>query len=318
MSQTVAAFQRCPRCGNENSAESFACNFCGFRLKIERIETIRFFRRYEAEWTAPSPWYMKIFYLFVNAPKAFYDINHKRSKAPGWVILLFSSLLYGLMGLAFFSHFNFTEYPTFSFELFMFNLSFFIAFFVFGFCFQLIYFAILIYLFTKGANYAVGFTDRLEKRFGTLKEQKEKYKATDVSPFSIYKGGTMLQLEGAYRFKMMLCAFTPFLLINAIKILIVLFGFPTVDVADVDLETLDETQLAAYWENVFDLMFASGTWAVLDILDALTIAIWVPILMTLSIRELSNSSTTRVLIPTIIIGVIVAILFYFLRPTLFG
>ncbi|TKJ19071.1 MAG: hypothetical protein CEE43_16525 [Promethearchaeota archaeon Loki_b32] len=307
MSQTVAAFQRCPRCGNENSAESFACNFCGFRLKIERIETIRFFRRYEADWTAPSPWYMKIFYLFVNAPKAFYDINHKRSKAPGWVILLFSSLLYGLMGLAFFSHFNFTEYSTFSFELFMFNLSFFIAFFVFGFCFQLIYFAILIYLFTKGANYAVGFTDRLEKRFGTLKEQKEKYKASDVSPFSIYKGGTMLQLEGAYRFKMMLCAFTPFLLINAIKILIVLFGFPTVDVTG---DTFNEA--------VFDQIFSAPTWATLDIIDAITIAAWVPILMTLAIRELSNSSTTRVLIPTIIIGVIVAILFYFLRPTLFG
>jgi len=307
MSQTVAAFQRCPRCGNENSAESFACNFCGFRLKIERIETLRFFRRYEAEWTAPSPWYMKIFYLFVNAPKAFYDINHKRSKAPGWVILLFSSLLYGLMGLAFFSHFNFTGYPTFSFELFMFNLSFFIAFFVFGFCFQLIYFAILIFLFTKGANYAVGFTDRLEKRFGTLKEQKEKYKATDVSPFSIYKGGTMLQLEGAYRFKMMLCAFTPFLLINAIKILIVLFGFPTVPVTG---DTFNEA--------VFDQIFSAPTWAILDIIDAITIAAWVPILMTLAIRELSNSSTTRVLIPTIIIGVIVAILFYFLRPTLFG
>lgn len=307
MSQTVAAFQRCPRCGNENSAESFACNFCGFRLKIERIETIRFFRRYEAEWTAPSPWYMKIFYLFVNAPKAFYDINHKRSKAPGWVILLFSSLLYGLMGLAFFSHFNFTEYSTFSFDLFMFNLSFFIAFFVFGFCFQLIYFAILIYLFTKGANYAVGFTDRLEKRFGTLKEQKEKFRESDVSPFSIYKGGTMLQLEGAYRFKMMLCAFTPFLLINAIKILIVLFGFPTVDVTG-----------TTFNEAVFDQIFSAPTWAILDIIDAITIAAWVPILMTLAIRELSNSSTTRVLIPTIIIGVIVAILFYFLRPTLFG
>ena len=53
-------------------------------------------------------------------------------------------------------------------------------------------------------------------------------------------------------------------------------------------------------------------------IDALTIAIWVPILMTLSIRELSNSSTTRVLIPTLIIGVLVAIVYYFLRPTLLG
>ncbi|MEE9378475.1 MAG: hypothetical protein V3V33_10620 [Candidatus Lokiarchaeia archaeon] len=309
MSQTVAAFQRCPRCGNENNAESFACNFCGFRLKIERIEKFKLFRRYEMEWTAPYPWYMKIFYLFVNAPKAFHDINHKRSKSPGLLILLFSSLLYGLMGLAFLSHFNFASYSTFSPELIIFNLSFFIAFFVFGFIFHLVYFALLIWLFTKGANYAVGFSDRLEKRFGAQKEQKEKYRATDISPFSIYKGGTMLQLEGSYKFQMMLCAFTPFLLINGIKILIVLFGFPTVDVDDLSVSEI---------LNDMAQMFNAPTWAVLDIIDALTIATWVPILMTLAIRELSNSSTTRVLIPTLIIGVIVAILFYFLRPTLFG
>ncbi|MFX0023423.1 MAG: hypothetical protein ACFE9S_13945 [Candidatus Hermodarchaeota archaeon] len=300
MSQTIAAFQRCPRCGNENTADSYACNFCGFRLKIERIEKIRFFRRYEAEWTGPYRWYMKIFYLFVNAPKAFHDINHKRSKAPGWLILLFCSLLYALMGLAFFSHVNIAGVPAYTFGHFLYGLSFFASFFLFGFCFQLVFFWFLIWLFSKGANYAVGFTDRLEKRFGGLREEKEKYKETDVSPFSIYKGGTMLNLEGAYKFRMMLCAFTPFLVINAIKILIVVVGFPTVD--DVNI----------------DQLFNAPTWAVLDVIDALTLATWVPILMTLAIRELSNSSTTRVLLPNIIIGVIVAILFFFLRPTLFG
>jgi hypothetical protein len=300
MSQTVAAFQRCPRCGNENTADSYACNFCGFRLKIERIEKIRFFRRYEAEWTGPYSWYMKIFYLFVNAPKAFHDINHKRSKAPGWLILLFCSLLYGLMGLAIFSHVNITGIPPYTLGHVLYGMVFLISFFVFGFCFQLVFFWFLIWAFSKSANYAVGFTDRLQRRFGGLKEEKEKYKETEISPFSIYKGGTMLQLEGAYKFKMMLCAFTPFLAINAIKILIVVVGFPTVN--DVNI----------------DQLFNAPTWAVLDVIDALTLATWVPILMTLAIRELSNSSTTRVLIPNIIIGVIVAIIFYFLRPTLFG
>ncbi|MBA7533161.1 hypothetical protein ES705_25396 [subsurface metagenome] len=307
MSQTVA-FQRCPRCGNENTADSFACNFCGFRLKVEKIETVRFFRRYEAEWINPYPWYLKILYLFISANKAFWDINHKRSKAPGWLILLFSSLLYGLMGLAFFSHFNFAGIDTYSLTRLLFNLSFFATFFIFGFITQLILFAILIWLFTKGANVAVGFTQRLETRFGGLKETQEKYKEAEISPFSIYKGGTMLQLEGAYKFRMMLCAFTPFLLINAIKILIVLVGFPNVNTS---------TSLP-FNDTIFNQMFASGTWAVLDVIDALTIAIWVPILMTLSIRELSNSSTTRVLIPTVIIGVLIAILYYFLRPTLLG
>lgn len=308
MSQTVTAFQRCPRCGNENTADSFACNFCGFRLKIEKIETIRFFRRYEAEWTGPYPWYTKILYLFVNAPKAFHDINHKRSKAPGWLILLICSLLYGLMGLAFFSHFNLVGYPPFTLINFLYSLSFFSSFIVFGFCFQLIFFSFLIWLFSKGANYAVGFTDKLETRFGGLTKEKEKYKESDMSPFSIYKGGTMLQLEGSYRFKMLLCAFTPFILINAVKSLIVLIAFPTINI-----------NITPFFSSaIFDPLFNSRIWLILDILDALTIGIWIPILMTLAIRELSNSSTTRVLIPNIIIGIIVAVLFYFLRPTIFG
>ncbi|MBA7650099.1 hypothetical protein ES703_57900 [subsurface metagenome] len=304
----ITSFHRCPRCGNENTADSFVCNFCGFRLKVEKLERFSIFKRLEEEWVAPAPWYIKIFWLLFRPNRAFHDINHKRSNAPGWLILLFSSLLYGLMGLAFFSHFNFAGIDTYSLTRLVFNLSFFATFFIFGFVTQLILFAILIWLFTKGANVAVGFTQRLETRFGGLKETQEKYKEAEISPFSIYKGGTMLQLEGSYKFKMMLCAFTPFLLINAIKILIVLVGFPNVNTS---------TSLP-FNDTIFNQMFASGTWAVLDVIDALTIAIWVPILMTLSIRELSNSSTIRVLIPTVIIGVLVAILYYFLRPTLLG
>ncbi len=302
------AIQRCPRCGDENRADSFACSFCGVRLKIEKIETISFFRRYEAEWTNPYPWYMKIYYLFIQPNRGFWDINHKRSKAPGWLILLFCSLLYGLMGLALFSHFNFVTLDPFSLPKAFFTLGFFGAFFIFGFVFQLIYFSVLIWLVTKGANYAVGFTERLEDRFGAIGEVRERYKEEEISPFSIYKGGTMLHLEGSYKFRMMLCAFTPFLLINAIKILIVLVAFPTVDVPDISI----------FNEVIFNQMFRSKSWAALDVIDALTIAIWVPIMMTLAIRELSNSSTYRVLIPTLIIGILVAVIFYFLRPTIIG
>jgi len=308
MAQTIAAFLRCPRCGNENTADSFTCSFCGFRLKIERIENISFFRRFEKEWTNPAPWYKKILYLFINPSKAFWDINHRRRSAPGWLILLFSSLLYGLMGLAFLSHFNFNV-PGRDWPLsIIFNLSFFITFFAFGFFFQLIFFAILIWLFTKGANLAVGFSERLETRFGKMAEKKEKYKEVDISPFSIYKGGTMLHIEGSHKFKMMLCAFAPFLIINAIKILIILAGFPTVNVPNI----------TDFNEEILDQLFDSPSWSVLDILDAIIIASWIPILMTFAIRELSNCSTTRVLIATIIIGVIVAVVFYFLRPTLLG
>ena len=309
MSQTVATFLRCPRCGNENPTESFACNFCGVRLKIEKLEKFSIFRRMEKEWIKPAPWYIKIFWLLFKPNKAFWDINHKRSKSPGGYILLFCSLLYGLMGLAVTSHFNFVNRNPYSATVIFFYLTFFVTFLVFGFFFQLIFFAILIWLFTKGANYAVGFTERLETRFGGLKETKEKYKEAEISPFSIYKGGTMLQIEASHKFSMMLCAFAPFLLINTIKLLIMLVSFPTINIEELNLNQIDA---------ILDQMFASPTWGILDMIDALTIAIWVPILTTLAIRELSNSSTTRALIPSFIIGFAVAIIFYFLRPTLFG
>ncbi|MHA1488290.1 MAG: hypothetical protein ACTSRI_01390 [Promethearchaeota archaeon] len=302
--------QRCPRCGNENTADSYACSFCGKRLKIERIENIRFFKRYgeSVEWIEPYSWYWKIYYLFSAPNKAVWDINHKRSKAPGFLILLFNSLLYGLMGLAFFSHFNIVSLPPLSPLLFWYNLSMFIAFFVFGLVFQFLFFAILIWLFTKGANYAVGFSERLEARFGEEKEDSETYREKNLSPFSIYKGGVLLQKMESYKFKMMLCAFSPFLIINGIKIIIILIAFPTVNI------NMD----SSFYESIFNAMFSSPVWPVLDVIDAITLAAWVPLLMTLSIRELSNSSTFRALISSYIIGILVAIFFFFLRPTLFG
>lgn len=307
------AFQRCPRCGNENRLDSYVCAFCGKRLRIERIENIAFFKRIEDEaWTKPLPWYMKIAYLFVRPNYAMWDINHRRKDAPGFLILLFNAILYGLMGLAFFSHFQITSisgYPIspLSVWLFSYNLSIFLAFFAFGLVFHFIYFAILVWLFSKGANYAVDFSERLEARFGA--DAEDKYSQKEISPFSIYKGGTLLQKQKSNKFKMMMCAFTPFLLINTIKILIILVAFPTVQV-DASYESFNL--------EMYNNMFDSPTWAILDVIDALTIAIWVPILMTLAIRELSNSSTYRVLISSLIIGTIVAIFFYFMRPTLFG
>jgi hypothetical protein len=298
------ALQRCPRCGNENPADSFVCSFCGNRLKMESIESFFLFRRIEEEWITPLPWYMKIYYLFRDPSRAFHDINHKRSAAPGYIILLLNSLLWGFMGLAFISHFRFSPIST----AFIYAISFFIIFFIFGLLFNFIFYTILTWLFSKGANYAVGFSERLEIRFGGEKEKIELHKKSEMSPFSIYKGGTLLQKQAAYKYKMLFCAFAPFLLVNAIKVIIILIAFPTIRV-----DTESELPL-----NIFNRIFKSPVWTVLDVIDALTMAIWVPILMALAIRDLSNSSTLRVLISSLIIGASVAVLFYFLRPTLFG
>jgi len=263
---------RCPRCGNDNRMDSYVCAFCGRRLRIERIENFSIFKRIEEDFTSPARWYVTILWLFTKPNRAFWSINHKRKDAPGKKILLFNALLY-------------------------------IAFFVFGFLFYFIFAFILIWIFSKGANIAVDFSERLEARFGDKEDESEKYSEAEMSPFSIYKGGTLHQQQ-ASKFNMMLTAFAPYLLINAIEVLIILIGLPTINIPDIpSFETLNSP------------LFAAPVWTVLHLIEALTIAIWVPILISLSIRELSNSSTYRVLISSLIIGIIVAVLFYFLRPT---
>ncbi|MFX0056793.1 MAG: hypothetical protein ACFE85_12280 [Candidatus Hodarchaeota archaeon] len=301
-----SAINRCPRCGNDNRIDSYVCAFCGKRLRIEKIESYSIFKRIESEWISPAPWYTKILWLFTKPNKAFWDINHKRDKSPGYLILLINSLLYGLLGLAFFSHFNIVNYPVFAPILFLYNLSIFLAFFIFGAIFYFIFGLVMVWLFTRGANIAVNFSERLEARFEGRQEEL-KYREEEMSPFSIYKGGT-LQQQQAHKNRMMFCAFAPFLLINTMEIIIVLTAFPTV--------SMDVSSF--FNPAIFSPMFNSPTWTVLHIIDALTLAIWVPLLISLSIRELANSSTFRVLISSIAIGVLVAIIFYFLRPTIIG
>ena len=140
------------------------------------ISAKQFLQRIEREWVKPNPWYINIIYLFIDPSRAFWDINHKRSRAPGYYILLFNSLLWGLMGLAFLSHFRFVSIDgepisPYSASLFPYGLAMFLTFLIFGFLFQAVFYLILIWLFTFAANYAVGFSEKLEDRFG--KEKKE-------------------------------------------------------------------------------------------------------------------------------------------------
>jgi len=299
MGMVATALNRCPRCGNDNREDSYVCAFCGKRLRFERIENFGIFKRIEAEWQSPDKWYIQLLWLFIKPNKAFWSINHRRKKAPGYYILIFNSLLFGLMGLAFFSHFRINSTASF-----LYSMSIFVAFFLFGFVYYFLFGFVLIWLFTKGANYAVNFSERLESRFGGIEDEKEKYNEAEMSPFSIYKGGTLHQQQ-AHKSKMMFCAFAPFLLTNLIQSLIVLVAFPTVPL----------NVSGPLDPNIFNAIFNSPTWTALHLIDALVIAVWIPILISIAIRELSNSSTTRVLISSFTIGILIAVVFYFLRPT---
>lgn len=301
---SAIAANRCPRCGNDNRIDSFVCAFCGKRLRIERIENYSIFKRIEEDFTSPARWYVIILWLFIKPNRAFWNINHKRKNAPGYRIMLFNALLYGLMGITYFSHINIDTIPPLSINRFLVDLAAFIAFFAFGFIFYLILGLILIWIFSRGANIAVDFSERLEVRFGKEGEEKDKYKEAEMSPFSIYKGGTLHQQQ-AKKYKMMLCAFAPYLLINAIEILIILIGMPNLTISGMGFPV-------AVLDHPY---FTSPVWTVLHLIEALTIGIWIPILISLAIRELSNSSTFRVLISSLAIGILVSVFLYFLRPT---
>jgi len=304
MSATAA--NRCPRCGNDNRIDSFVCAFCGKRLRVERIENFSIFKRIEEDFTSPARWYVIILWLFTKPNRAFWNINHKRKNAPGFRIMLFNALLCGLMYLVFSSRINILTIPPLSLNRFYIDLAFFLTFFAYGFATYLLSGVLLIWIFSRGANIAVDFSERLESRFGKDAEEKEKYSEAEMSPFSIYKGGTLHQQQ-AKKYKMMLCAFAPYLLITVVKILIILIGMPSITIPGMSFLDLE----VAYG----DPFFASSVWTVLDVIDAVTLGIWVPILISLSIRELSNSSTFRVLISSLAIGIVIAVFFYFFRPT---
>ncbi len=314
MSSTTAT-QRCPRCGNEVRSDSYSCAFCGKRLRVEFIEQTPIFQRIEREWYAPFSFYKKLMYLFINPPLAMWDINHKRQESPGKRILLFSSLAWGLIGLAIYSHITFGS-SLVSFGGMVGNLLkllsgflFFLFFFLFGYIFQNIFFSILIKLYTKGADYAVNYSERLEQRFGLGGgEGGKSFDEKDLSPFSIYRGGVLLQTQRAYRKEMMLSAFAPYLVVNLVKALLLFIMLPNVSVASGVTSTTISMLVSS------DML----VWKIVHLIDFLTLAIWVPYLVSICIRELSNSGTWKVLVSSIIISVLAGFIFYLLRPTLLG
>jgi succinate dehydrogenase hydrophobic anchor subunit len=113
--------------------------------------------------------------------------------------------------------------------------------------------------------------------------------------------------------KVMLYAFAPFILTNLLSTLILLIGLPSVTVANTSL--FGSNQRAAL-TTLMAPIFSSSVWAVVDVLQIITLAIWIPICMSIALRDLANTSTTKLLIGCIVMGILISYMFYFLRPTL--
>ncbi len=298
---STRSIQRCPRCGNENKAANYQCTFCGKRLRIEAVERIYIWRRIEDEWVAPYPWYRKLYYLLVNSPRAFWDINHKRKKAPGTQIFFIIAIFYAFVWMTLFFHVSIPGVIPIQNLLLVPWIGFFMG-LIFGLMYHFLFFQVLIWLFTKGANYAVDYSAKLELRFGKMKKEEiEKYDEAQMSPFSIYKGG-VLQQQQAKKNKMMLCAFIPFIITYLIEIIIISIAFTNISFE------LNEMGL----QNLFKSH--APVWVAIYTIEALTILLWIPSLMAIAIRELSNSSTYRVLISSYVVAIVVVIFYFFLRP----
>jgi succinate dehydrogenase hydrophobic anchor subunit len=302
---------RCPRCGNDAPNEEFICSFCGARLRIEPIEKIKIFKRQEGEkWSKSDGVFKRIFNVIRNPSRAFWDISHQKDGTGPFLILFLNGLTLGLWALATYYHLNVTY--TNANIAFLEGLSVFIIYSIFGILYYLLMFFIWNFLFSLGANFSSNLNNVIKIRYKTdedtgKKEEKDKNKEKKDASDS-------LGSKKPGKTKMMFYAYTPLLVINLICALILFFGLPSVSIPN--------PSLYSNWAGFSNLLillssvYASPIWATIDVLQILTLSIWIPITMSIALRDLSNSSTLRLFIGCVIIGILTSYMFYFLRPTL--
>lgn len=266
---------------------------------IEGIERVPFLARWEERWKRPMNMWQRFGNIFKNPAKAFWDIRHdeKRSSA-SWVLFL-NAILFGLLGLAVVSHIHivavgFDQDISFVETLYLYlpiNLGIFASFFVVGFVFYFLFFAVVNFIYRRAANFA-GFT-------GAKKEPS---------------------------FPVVLYALTPTLLVQVISIVIVLVGLPSYEVT---LPT------SAFSTNIFVganqdfqtalrglFFYSSGasrtTWVIIDLVNLVLWVTWIPILVTIALRELYELSTLKMFIGAEISSILIAAIFFATRATITG
>jgi len=306
---------RCPRCGNDAPKEEFICSFCGNRLKMEDIEKIKLFRRQEEKWTKADGALKRIVNVIRNPSRAFWDITHQSDATGPFLVILFNAITLGLWGWAAFVHLDIQlwqgvalNYNNYWIAL-IYGLSIFLVYFLFGF----IYYSVLFYffnlLFSIGANFSTNMNNLIEMRYKLNKDTKEK------APVDKSKKDVKDQLEPKKlgKNKVMFYAFSPFILTNLLSTIILLIGLPTVPISNTG--AYGYNQMGAL-TAVMSPIFSSSVWGVIDFLQIITLAVWVPICMAIALRDLANTSTTKLLVGCIVMGILMSYMFYFLRPTL--
>jgi hypothetical protein len=326
---------RCPHCGNESDLEEYICSNCQYRLKFEDIEKIPFFRRPEGvTWYKAENFFKRIVKVIVKPSIAFFNINHKKKDAGPLMIKLLNGLIIGLMALVVAVHTQINLYQGYALTTSTYwvaivqDLPVFLVFSVFGFLFYSVIFWFYNFMFSIGANFSVQLDDILSIRYnvqvkkntlmdilsGKMLRKKVIEKTQQITAESLKSKEFLTKISQTGKYSMMGYAYAPILIINLISVVILLVALPSITINN----TLDYPYDGGYSTLTQDMavIFESPAWAIVDFLQIVAIAVWVPVTMSIAMREIGNTNTTKLLIGNVIIGILCAYMLFFIRPTL--
>jgi len=308
---------RCSSCGAESDLEEYVCSNCGYHIKNERIESIPFisyvFKRPEKKWYKPDRRIIRIAKTIYNPAWAFHDINKKKNSGT-LLILLLNAFFFGLWGVAINIHVNVIGMPLLNKILY--GLAIFLTMFIFSFVYYSVIFWVFNLSFSLASNFSVQLDGILAIRFniqtkkGSLKElmSGKKRIQSKISEETIKLEGAkqkkpLKKIKQTGKYKVMRYAYTPIIVLNLLGFILLLIGLPTIGVNPTEDLT---TTLAP--------LFSSAVWTIIYYVEALVLIVWIPTLVTLALREIGNTNTTKLLIGNVIIGVILSFLLFLLRP----
>ncbi|MHA1734591.1 MAG: hypothetical protein ACTSU5_21860 [Promethearchaeota archaeon] len=263
-------------------------------MVIEKIEDVKFFARWEERWKRPMGFWSRWGNIFVNPAKAFWDIRHDENRKSAALVLILNAVLYGLLSLAVVSHVHITSWQgltvPFQAQMFLFlpiNTGLFTSFFLVGLVYYFLFFYFINFLFTRAAVLAGYAGDRKKKVF----------------PVTLY-------------------GLTPTLVIGVVDILLVLVALPNFDVSIPSRTGSNITANGQELVSALNGLFygAEGkpllVWTAIDIINILTYVVWIPITMTIAMRELYEISTAKMYGASVACGVLVVIVFFVSRFTI--
>jgi hypothetical protein len=334
---------RCPSCGHESDLDTYVCDNCGYKLKVEKIEAIPMFRRPSDRWYKPDKRFVRLVKVInpLTTSHAFRDINNKKDRGGPRFITWFNGFLIGLCALAVSWHVSLTEFadnqfitiitdPAFDIEFdpgkvtaLLIGLAIFLCFFIFGMVYYFIVFQLYNFAFSTAANFSVQLDGLLAIRFNIkLKKNKltdlvsgksrlEKKAGIEEGAVSFEasksKKKNMTKISQTGKNKIMGYAYTPFIIVNFLSFLLLAIFLPTDEIANISNVT--SGSIATTMSNIW----ASPLWMILDLLQLLGL-LWVACTMSIAQREIGNTSTTRLLIGNVIMALLIGFTTILLRP----